>query len=247
MIAELKLPQQEFEEIFKNLSKVFGSSEDVPPDLNIIINEENIKIYSTIFNTHAAIHELHGDDDNITINREAELSFNPAVLSQIVSEAGNKEITLKIFNNRYLVESEAEGFTSQITFSLYQHSEKEFQPLIQPANMQMITTFNRITLLNSLNMMDALSETITVDIKAEELTFVVSDQVTGEGEVRREIEGHSSIPEGSHDYNLAILGDFLSSLDTENVELGKNQSGNLLLESSSDLKSSKLYLSPRKQ
>lgn len=245
MIAELKLPQEEFEEIFKNLRKVFGSSEDSPPDLNIIISPKNIKIYSTIPNTHAAVHELEEDDDKVTTNRTAELSFNPAVLSQIVSEAGDNEISLKIFNNRYLVESEAEGFTSRITFSLYQHVESVFQPLIQPEDIQMITTFDRFTLLKSLNMMDALSETITVGIKDGELSFAVSDQVKGEGEVRREIESQS-LPEGLHDYNLAILGDFLSSLDTANVELGKNQSGNLVLESSSDLKSSKLYLSPRK-
>lgn len=248
MITEISISRKSLKEILDSLNQVFGSDSTKALDLNIKVEEESIKIYVTIPNTHQAVHELHQNDDTeITIEQQVEIPLNPEILHEVITNAPtDSDIRLKLTSDRYIVQADSSGFASPTSFSLYRFVESEFKPLTEINGLEDIGMLDRSSLLQNLKMLKTVSEVVTLKTHEDRVEIFVSSEVEGEGQVMAELENTSGITETSFNYPIDIIQRFLENVRTpENVVLYQNRDGILLLEMEDETKFSRLYLSPK--
>ncbi|WP_178915172.1 hypothetical protein [Natronomonas gomsonensis] len=231
MNVRVQISQDEIEDILRSFYKVVTGDEELEMDLNMIANsDDEIEIFVNRTNTLQILHKIENSTETeVEVNTPSRFVFSSETLYNLTTDAGEGDITLEFGDDSYRFKTGGSWFTTPTEFDLHFFQGTEFTDPARPQGFHYVDEINREALLENLRMMESIAPEVTFRMDTDGLCLTVSDQVRGDGQVKKEITPPSELEDVAYTYDITPLRDYLESQDGSKIDLSMTEEGVLKL------------------
>lgn len=221
MDIEIEADRRVYKEILDSLSNVVqGEDNDRPMDLNVVAEDEEVRIYVRQMNVLQVSHTLTDEGDiSVTVNQPGESVFSSQTLSSLINKAGQEPVELEIDGDSVSVSVEGHDLDGDLEFNLPLYKESEFQHPTSTEDHEEIIEMDRVGLRRDLSMMEAIEPEFTLSTDGDDLLLEVDDIIQGSGEARTELDQRPSFGDVENKYEIRAIVDYLKALKTDAVSV----------------------------
>ncbi|WP_157525904.1 hypothetical protein [Halorientalis sp. IM1011] len=245
MKATLKISRSHLLQLLRCIDRVIGvPDEDTHSDVNLIVNDEYIKLYSFLNPVFISHKVKDGTEISVDVESEGKIAFNTDTLYDIVKNSEEGSLEIVFTDEQYLIQTPGGDSLSPVNFELPRHTDTSFKE--QPTDLgelYSIETVSRTELKSALGTMDVIGEFVNISV-TEDGNFSISmdNKVTGNAELKKE-GCTTDISKMSQLYMVGPLKEFVSTMtDASEVEMLVSDNNNICLRASVDNWTAELHL-----
>lgn len=249
MTVKIEAPKIVLQESIRTISSVIrGDDEDMPMDLNLTAAPDgDVELYVRKFNNLQVLHRISsGNGIELNIDHHEEFVFSSQILESLIQSSDSERMDLEFGVNEFKVFMDNEWFSEPAEFKLPLFQDSEFQNPIELEEFYQITSVECKQLRSTLNMMNTISPVFEVSLDSDSLEMSVQDAVQGQGEIIKDVDPVSELPDTSSEFEIRPVEAFLKHMSSDkmvNIQMSVN--GNIMIQSELENWTSQLVLTKR--
>lgn len=241
------MDRADVKQIIDSIYNTTKLSEGRSIDINLKCKGDEIIIYVNKMIGMQISHKLSSSNGiSVTTNQNTTLVFSSKVFRNIVNKTASGRLEIEFNRQRYHITTSSMGsFSEPLSLSLYIFSEEEPRAYQTHDQVFKLATLNRVDLKEALDVMSSITNAVDISLVDETLSFTVSDKVEGDGSIRTDVNDECSLNYLEGTYDLDILKEFVSSVNSGEIELLATPHFDIMVQTIDDGIVSKLDLAPK--